>query len=466
MRATKNIASRGAGWLMVVAAVMAVAPVAASDATSTPTAGADLWDNPTFQKEFMGSYGFQAEIEPRVTTEERAAMEEVLPLLSSDPDAATERLLELATPEASAVFDFTLGNLCFQKEALDEAAEHYRTALEKFPSFRRAHKNLGLISVRQGQFEDALRSLSKVVELGGGNSLVYGLLGYSYSSLDQHVPAESAYRNAMLLDPGTLDWKLGLTQSVLEQQKYGEAIALCDELIAAYPERTDFLLLQANAYLGVDEPMKAAENYEIVRRMGKVSAQSMNTLGDIYVNDSLWDLAARSYSGAIDLSDGSDSEQTLRRVEVLAQRGALPQARELLQHLQKSPGAGELDASQRKKLLKLEARIDVADGVEGRGADVLEEIVALDPLDGEALILLGQHYARLDETDQAIFYYERAEGISDFEAEAKIRHAQLLVSQTRYDEAVPLLRRAQEIDPREDIARYLEQVERAARTRR
>jgi hypothetical protein len=41
----------------------------------------------------------------------------------------------------------------------------------------------------------------------------------------------------------------------------------------------------------------------------------------------------------------------------------------------------------------------------------------------------------------------------------------MLVKAGRYQDAVPLLKRAQELKPRDDIARYLEQVERAARTR-
>ena len=45
-------------------------------------------------------------------------------------------------------------------------------------------------------------------------------------------------------------------------------------------------------------------------------------------------------------------------------------------------------------------------------------------------------------------------------------HAQLLVAQSRFDEALPLLRRAQELKPREDVARYMEQIERVARARR
>ena len=53
-----------------------------------------------------------------------------------------------------------------------------------------------------------------------------------------------------------------------------------------------------------------------------------------------------------------------------------------------------------------------------------------------------------------------------FEANAKIRIAEVLVSMERFADAVPLLRRAQEIRPREDIARYLEQVERIAKARR
>jgi hypothetical protein len=39
----------------------------------------------------------------------------------------------------------------------------------------------------------------------------------------------------------------------------------------------------------------------------------------------------------------------------------------------------------------------------------------------------------------------------------------LLVGIIRFFDALPLLRRVQEIKPREDVARYLEQVERAAK---
>jgi hypothetical protein len=40
------------------------------------------------------------------------------------------------------------------------------------------------------------------------------------------------------------------------------------------------------------------------------------------------------------------------------------------------------------------------------------------------------------------------------------------VAQGRFTEALPLLRDAQSLKPRDDIARYIEQVERASKSKR
>jgi tetratricopeptide (TPR) repeat protein len=472
MRAT-NVA-------VLVIALAACLPLSAEEGNGRPAGDLALWSDPTFQKQFLGSFGAQADIEPRVTVVEREQMEKVLPLLGSDPPAAIRELEKITRSESSAVLDFTLGNLRFQQDDLGAAEAHFATALAKFPSFRRAHKNLGLIRVRQGRFDEAARSLTRVIELGGGDGLTFGLLGYAYSSSGSFVSAESAYRSAVLLQPEQVDWKLGLTRSLLKQQKYGDAATLCGELIAVQPERADLWLLQANAYIGLGQPLKAAENYEVVRRLGSANAAALHTLGDIYVNEGLMDLAAAAYADALGADPGEAADRPLRCVEILAQRGALGPAGDLLDQVREAYGE-RLVEQDRKRLLKLQARIlmgkeSVKSDAGGRteagkdtngGAAVaaLEEIVAIDPLDGEALILLGQHYARAQEPERAIFYFERAESLEAYEADARVRHAQLLVSQARYREAVPLLKRAQEIKPREDVARFLEQVERIARTR-
>ena len=85
-----------------------------------------------------------------------------------------------------------LGNLLFQKGELDEAAIYYRAATFKYPDFRRAHEQLGYVKFRQGNFPEALGSLSQVIQLGGNKPQTYGLLGFSYLQTEQFVSAESA----------------------------------------------------------------------------------------------------------------------------------------------------------------------------------------------------------------------------------------------------------------------------------
>jgi len=175
-------------------------------------------------------------------------------------------------------------------------------------------------------------------------------------------------------------------------------------------------------------------------------------------------MAVGSYVRALEKQPDGSAERAIRASKVLITRGALDATKTLIQRIEELHGT-KIGESDRKDLLKLRARIAVAEGAGAEEVRVLEQIVALDPLDGEALILLGQHAARNNDPEKAVFYYERAESLEKFEADARIRHAQLLVGQGKYNEALPLIRRAQELKPRDDVQRYLEQIERVAKSK-
>ncbi len=452
--------------LVLLSGLLALSPLARANRADVQAEIAAMWRDPAFQKQFVGTYGANAEIEPRVTPEEVAILEKIRPLMADNLPQAEQQLRKLMKPDCSAVLDFTLGSIQFQQDRMDLALNNYRRAVEKFPSFRRAWRNLGLIHARDGRNDEAIRAFTRMIELGGGDGYSYGLLGFAYAASQDHQAAEASYRNALLLQPDNTEWRFGLTRCAFKQEKFEDAATLLDSLIERYPDNAEFWLLQAHTYLGMKQPIKAAENLEAMHFLGKATVDSLHTLGDIYVSENLMDLAARAYRRAIDVSIEQPIARPLRSAEVMAARGALPQAREVAAHI-RTVWEKRLEGPDRAKLLKLEARLTMADGTStAETARVLEEIVALDPLDGEALMLLGQHFSRQNEPDRAIFYYERAASIDAFEVNARIRHAQVLVSMGRYADAVPLIRRAQEVKPREDIARYLEQVERIAKTRR
>ena len=74
-----------------------------------------LWSDPTFQKEFLGSYGFLAGAEPPISEGEKEALRGLIDLLKASPVAAIQQLEPQITDSSSAAFDFILANLYFQE---------------------------------------------------------------------------------------------------------------------------------------------------------------------------------------------------------------------------------------------------------------------------------------------------------------------------------------------------------------
>src|SRR5882672_3611675 len=163
---------------------------------------ASIWNDPDFAKRLVGSYGFASEAEPRMTPEEQAAYrDKVVPLLREDPKKAVPVLEGLIKPSASAVFDFTLGNVFFQNEDLTNAVKHFEAALAKFPDYRRAQKNLAFALVRGGKYAEAIKPLTRTVALGGGDARVFGLLGFAYMNQGRYASAGAAYSHALMFEP-------------------------------------------------------------------------------------------------------------------------------------------------------------------------------------------------------------------------------------------------------------------------
>ncbi len=423
----------------------------------------DLWKDPEFKKRFTESYIAETDIEPDVTEDERDTMLEVFDLMEEDKMEEAADLLERNRGKAaSAVFDFTLANIWFQQEKVKKSANAYSIAVEKYPRFLRAWRNLGIILVRLKKYDRAVKALTRVIELGGGDARTYGLLGYSYASLQNSLCAESAYRMAILLDPDELDWKMGLVQSFFRQERYAEAVAICNRLIEDYPDNADPWMWQANAYIGLNKPLMAAENYEFINQLGKSTYDTLSMLGNIYVNEGLHERAVDCYVWAMEKKPTRKIDAVLRAARVLTANSAYEETERLIENIEKIKG-DKLQVDDRQELLKLQARVAVAQGKTGRHVEILKETIEVDPMDGEALLLLGRHYAHTGNPEEAIFYFERAAKIEGFKADALVQHAQLLVKDKKYDKAIPLLEKAQKIEPRENVKEYLEQIKRIAK---
>jgi tetratricopeptide (TPR) repeat protein len=467
-------------WLLLVLALvcpLAIArekksvPASESNAPTTfaPVAQnhelASIWNDPDFTRRLIGSYGFDSEAEPRMTPEEQTTYrEKVVPLLREDPKKAIGPLQGLIKPGASAVFDFTLGNIYFQNEDLTNAVKYFESALTKFPDYRRAQKNLAFALVRDGKYAEAIKPLARTISLGGGDGKVFGLLGFAYISQGRFASADGAYRQALVFEPDNLDFKLGVVKCALQTANYDHALAMLDELIQQYPERDTLWTLQANVYIQKEQPARAVISLEMLRRLGKAAPQSLFLLGDLYMSQESRELALAAYVEALEKDGGQNPAKALRPAQILVSRGAWDEARQLFAKIR---AAGTtLSADDELKLLKLESKVAMATGAGEEAIKVLEQIVQRNPLDGEALLLAGDYYAKNDQKEKAEFRYDTASKLEGFEADAFVKHAQLLVQTQKYPQAVELLRKAQKVKPRDNVQRYLEKVEQLALARR
>lgn len=426
---------------------------------------ASIWNDPDFNRRLLGSYGFESDVEPRSTPEEQAAYrDKVVPILREDPAKAIPILQGLIKPSATALFDFTLGNIYFQTEDLTNAVKNFESALAKFPDFRRAQKNLGFALIRSGSYAEAIQPLTRTVILGGADGKVFGLLGFAHLNQGRYASAEGAYQQALVFEPDNVDFKLGLVKCAVATAKYDQALALLDELVQQYPERDSLWTVQANVHIQKEQPAQASISLEMLRRLGKASPQSLFLLGDLYMSQEIQDLALNAYLEAIDKDGGQNPSKGLRAAQVLVSRSSYDLARKIFTKIRE--GGAVLGEADELKLLKLESKVAMLFGEGAKAIQTLEQIIQRNPLDGEALLLAGDYYAKNDQREKAEFRYQTAASIAGTEADAYVKHAQLLVQSQKYPQAIELLRKAQKARPRDNVQRYLEKMEQLARSGR
>ena len=422
-------------FLIIVSYLLIIHPLLGNPKGKNPMT--ELWKDPTFQKEFTASYGTLAGYEPDLTPSEKARLRELIKIIRQKPqEAITQLETQIKSDDrASAAFDFLLANLHFQEGQLEEAEKYYQSAVKKYPAFRRAYKNLGLVQIQSNDFALAIESLSKSMELGLVDGRAYGLLGYSYLIEGIHLPAEAAYRQAILMQPEILDWKLGLAKCLLEMERFEDSISIFDTLIQEDPENADYWILQANAYIALDQSMRAASNLEVVERLGKARFDSLSLLGDIYMNHSMPKLALNAYLKASEMALASEIDTLIKSASVLTQTANYGQANTMIQDI-RSRFDDSIKDKQALKLLTYEAKIARYNGEADKAAAILVKIIERDLLNGEALIELANYYAEQGQLPEAYTRFEQAQKINAYERPALIAHAQVLVKNQQYKKAL------------------------------
>lgn len=417
-------------------------------------------NSPESRARFLANYGVHSEIEPSMEAKDRPLYERVAPLLQSHPQQAINEVEAALSPDSNPAFRFLLGSLYYQTQRYPQSERHLLDAVKAFPDFRRAYRTLGLIYIQSQRYSDATDAWLKVITLGGGDAQSYGLLGYAYLMQGKYQSALSAYQQARMFKPDSVDFRRGEAQCLLEVGQNRQAVALFEELIAEQPTVADYWLLQANTLVQLERFDEARANLEVVHGLGGGSRASRFLLGNLYLRADNYRLALHAYQQGLELPGELDLEQALQPMRYLVGRGLIEEADTYMQALKpRLPKA--ITPAQQASLSLAQAQIMNQRGDRDEARALLQALVAENPLHGEGLLRLAQIELETKRFEEAEFYLERARSVPDAQVEALVAFGRLEVERGDYEAALDYLRTAQGLKAQPYIARYIRSIEQA-----
>ncbi|QQL46326.1 tetratricopeptide repeat protein [Sulfuriroseicoccus oceanibius] len=428
-----------------------------------------IWSDPSFVASFNGSYRPEARIEPTLTSAERGVLVDVQKLMADGKrDDAAAKLSQALNESPTAALFFNLGNVCFELGKTEDAIDAFEKAIESFPSFRRAHRNLGIALIRAGRNDAALKPMVEAVRLGDMDGTTLGMLGYLRLNRGEYASALQAYRQAQLTQPEAVEWMAGIAQALAQLERSAEAVALLDEVIAARPAEPSYLLMQAQMMAAADRDDDAIVNVELARRLMRaasgdgavdLAAEDLLFLASLYLRTDAGERARDVLLAAVMREPAAPLESVVRPLAHLVRGGQVELAEPVVEAVEKRY-ADAIEGS--ADFLRTRARIDLQREREDRAVAVLEQLIAKDPTDGESQLVLARELGDRDPERSALLF-ERAAMDESVAYEAWVGLAQLQAGRGYYQRAVEAAKKAQEVSQNAGLGEYIEALEKLAK---
>lgn len=351
--------------------------------------------------------------------------------------------LETAARELESVLDrrpgdvptlLHLGSVALEANRLDEAQQHYRTALGGGAGAP-AHYGLGRIALERGEPARAVELLERVLEEHPDSGAVHYQLGLAYRQLGdldrarEHL-ARRGGEPPVFRDPLIDGLSLLTTGAAVHMDRGNRAMARDrpEEAIPHYRQaveaapgdrRAREALASALARSGHSE--EAAELYRELARGEDTSAVAHYNLGRLLADRGELEEAVAELRRAVELApDFGNAHYNL--ATALEQAGRTEEA---LEAATRAVAAQPEDRGGRLLLARLLSRAGHAE----RAEEELHRLLAADPEDGEALLALGGVLESRDRRTEALEAYRRAAALDErprIQARAHVLTADLL----------------------------------------
>jgi tetratricopeptide (TPR) repeat protein len=401
------------------------------------------------------SYEFLRNREPQMTAAEFSLYETIVPMVFEQPDYAM-RLLETMISDdepESAAFEFILGNLYFVQERYVSAEARFRNALKRYPEFIRAWLNLGVLLYTQERYSEAVPCFTEVLSLGNRDARTFGLLAYSLQRSGNPLVAEMAYMQALTAKPKDVQLIEGLLKLYLESGELNRAEAMLKQLIRIDPGDGRNYLLYANTLYDDDRPLEAVVMLEVAAGLERLDTDGELFLANLYAEMDFHREAVATYRQVIERDQELGVARSIIYAQALIAGNRLEEAGALLSGLEDVVEEETRIPYLHARAEWLYARKDLA-GARG----LLQDLVRLDPMNGDALVRLGQVLQLEGDLARAELILERAYQLPETRRRAGLELANIAVRYRRYEQSVGYIQEAIRLESSTELREHLERL--------
>ena len=195
----------------------------------------------------------------------------------------------------------TQGNQYAKDGLLREAADSYKKAISVKPNNFTAHRNLGMVLVKMGDYKGAVRHLEKAMPKFEKDFDANYYLGEGYRAQDKYAEAIFHYKRALKLKDGDTRALKPLAWSYFKIRYYSEALSIARDLQKIAPDDDQTAIIAARTLLKLKRPKEALTIVTSAKKQIAVASKPFynSVEGDILYDLNDYEGAARAYREAL-----------------------------------------------------------------------------------------------------------------------------------------------------------------------
>ena len=366
-------------------------------------------------------------------------------------------------PEAN----YLSGLLAFSQGDYHRAEDHMRTLLAITPGNSRSQLLMGRTKYALKDFDQAAHHLSAYLNTKPGDIAARKLLTNTYIILNQPEQARLTLQAALTVDPDNAETLTLLSQIEFNKGNMNAGIQALNKAIKSSPDNLTLHKQLAKAYIATGETEQALNEIKTFQKLSKdteetrrltitayLKAGEINSAINIaneMLKDKPQDPDTIALNGALYAANDNKQQARLYFNKALQLQKKLPSATIGLARLERKEGNLDKAIALYKGLIEqnvggiipMLALSELA-AQQNRTNDMLfwlERTRNTAPTETKSRIILANYYLRNAQPEKADIYIQEAIKVAPEQAELLALHGRVLITQKRYSEALPPLKK-------------------------